>query len=696
MDSNGRLRDAKGRFVAASEGVDLLGGSVGKLVTGGALLALGNQLIQVGGESLNLASDMQETASLIDNSLGPAAQSFRSDLDAIAEATGRSANELEKGSATIIAMSKNMGFAQQEAANFSSQFTQVALDLGSFFNQEPARVFEDIQSALSGSSETMQKYGIDVRETALKQLALNQGIIDSASDVIPRQERAMLLLQAVTEQASDAMGDAARTSDSYANKSRALQDAVLDLKTAFGEGLIEPATQAASVLADLTRSATEFFKTDFTANGAARDLGEIKEAADGLRHAIATGQITGGAFGLDGIEEKGVRQFRSLTIEVAKSSDNLADFANNLEDVFGTNYASQLQDVFNLGAIFDATQIEQNLRKLDEMSQASEKLASDMRTATVFTEENTRSTHEATRAYDGWVESANEMHQARLDKIAEDTAAKAEADRLAAEQAEANARAMEMQAAALDRVNAKTGDYFTTAINSDGAANLSQFLFESADAAGANALQLGVLAEQLGVVEDASKSVGESLAKALLDNAAEDFAATGNLDALNQELERAKELVENFPSLEKLSQQQAQSQILAEESPFFKIEEDAPLAVQALGEVTNTGVQGFGELNTSIGTAAASAGLLNETVASISVEPVHMLRNGFIEAGAEIDAIGSKVSLAIEQIRQLGGVLEDVGGQANSIVNDVAQVDCNESCNCGQNNIRSSKSTNYL
>ena len=166
--------------------------------------------------------------------------------------------------------------------------------------------------------------------------------------------------------------------------------------------------------------------------------------------------------------------------------------------------------------------------------------------------------------------------------------------------------------------------------------------------------------------------MGESLAKALLDNAAEDFAATGNLDALNQELERAKELVENFPSLEKLSQQQAQSQILAEESPFFKIEEDAPLAVQALGEVTNTGVQGFGELNTSIGTAAASAGLLNETVASISVEPVHMLRNGFIEAGAEIDAIGSKVSLAIEQIRQLGGVLEDVGGQANSIVNDVA------------------------
>ena len=82
-----------------------------------------------------------------------------------------------------------MGFGQQIAANYGASMAQVALDLGSFFNRSTEDALMDIQSALAGSSETMQKYGIDVRETALKQEALDRGWIQSSTDVIPRLQR---------------------------------------------------------------------------------------------------------------------------------------------------------------------------------------------------------------------------------------------------------------------------------------------------------------------------------------------------------------------------------------------------------------------------------------------------------------------------------------------------------------------------
>jgi len=239
----------------AGKSSSVLDVALGNLVAGG-LQAAGTAMIDFAKASIDVASSAQETAGLIDNSLGPAAEGFRETIDAMAEATGRSSVELQAGASTIIAMTKSMGFANEEASTFSSTFAQVATDLGSFFNQSTGQVFEDLQSAMAGSAETMLKYGIDVKVTALEAAALEMGLIQ-VGEKMDRVTRATVLQAEVMRQAADEMGDAERTSGSYENSSRALQAAALDLQVALGEALLPVLTQLTQQALPAVKAATE-------------------------------------------------------------------------------------------------------------------------------------------------------------------------------------------------------------------------------------------------------------------------------------------------------------------------------------------------------------------------------------------------------------------------------------------------------
>lgn len=212
----------------------------GAAVAAGVAIA-GTAMAAASTKALKLGADAVETASLLQTSLGPATEGLNNRLREFAENANRSFYELQEGSATFVAMTRAMGATQEQAANLSGDFVEMATDLGSFFNVATEDALLDLQGALAGSSETMQKYGVDVRETTLKQIALERGIISTATDTIPRYERAMLIAEAVTQQASDAMGDAERTSGSFSNMLRGLQGQVRDAATEIGIKLIPTA-----------------------------------------------------------------------------------------------------------------------------------------------------------------------------------------------------------------------------------------------------------------------------------------------------------------------------------------------------------------------------------------------------------------------------------------------------------------------
>lgn len=234
---------------ATSRGFDILNVAAGNVLADLAM-QLPAAAFAAGQEIIALGADAEETAGLIQNSLGSAADGYIADMEMIADVTNRSSNELLQSSSSILAMSRSMGMAEQQAADFTSTFANVAVDLGSFFNVDQAAVFEDIQSAMAGSSETMQKYGIDVSVTALNNAALNMGLIEQGEE-LDRVTKAQVLQAEIMRQASDAMGDAERTADSYTNQSRKLQSIISDTATEIGKELIPALTPMVTELASL-------------------------------------------------------------------------------------------------------------------------------------------------------------------------------------------------------------------------------------------------------------------------------------------------------------------------------------------------------------------------------------------------------------------------------------------------------------
>jgi phage-related protein len=116
---------------------------------------------------------------------------------------------------------------------------------------------------MGGSSEVLQKYGVDIRETTLKQMALNQGLVENTTDILPPLILAQLIQQAITEQAADAMGDAERTSGSWANSLRGLTGKIKDAATAAGTQLLPVMTPLLNLVGDLAAQAIPVLTSAF-------------------------------------------------------------------------------------------------------------------------------------------------------------------------------------------------------------------------------------------------------------------------------------------------------------------------------------------------------------------------------------------------------------------------------------------------
>lgn len=240
----------------ASDGLSVLDISMGTLIASGVqslISGLGNAaqaMVEFGKEGLELASDAAETESLLTNALGPAYDDFAASVDRVSDATGRSSRVFKEQISPILAMTKAQGFANEVAAETSVAFGQAALDLNSYFNSTTG--FEDLQSALAGSAETLQKYGIDARQSVLQTQALEMGLIE-AGEAMDQATRTTALLALVQEQAADAMGDAARTADGFANRQRALNDVFGDFKAEVGGALLEAVGPLQEELLTLSR-----------------------------------------------------------------------------------------------------------------------------------------------------------------------------------------------------------------------------------------------------------------------------------------------------------------------------------------------------------------------------------------------------------------------------------------------------------
>lgn len=257
----------------------------------GAIAAFGKSCIDLG-------SDLAEVQNVVDVTFG----SLNRQVDAFAKNVisqfGLSELSAKKMMGTYGAMAKSFGIAGEAGYQMSAAITGLTGDVASFYNLSTDEAYTKLKSIFTGETESLKELGVVMTQTALDQYALNNGFGKTTAKMT-EQEKVMLRYQFVMAQLSDASGDFARTSDSWANQVRVLTLRFESLKATIGQGLINaftPVIQVINTIIAKLQVLAGYFKA-FTAAlfGDATGGGNpVTDAADAMSDAAgSSGAVSG-------------------------------------------------------------------------------------------------------------------------------------------------------------------------------------------------------------------------------------------------------------------------------------------------------------------------------------------------------------------------------------------------------------------
>lgn len=284
-----------------------------KLKTGIVALGIGKVIK----DSIQLGMDAIESDNLFEVSLGNMADSVRDWSEEVGNALGLSATEMRKNVGTIYNMTTSMGLAEDNALKMSKGVTLLANDMASFYNLSTDEAFSKINAGLTGETEPLKRLGILVDENTIKQVAYQQGIAETGTE-LTQQQKVLARYCAILQQTGNAQGDLARTLDSPSNQLRQLKSQVQQLGITFGsffmpvlQAVIPYVTAFAKVITYALNSLAKFLglKSTSATSETAKVSSNIGAVGSGLDDANKSAKKLKGT--LAGFDEMNVLQDNS-------------------------------------------------------------------------------------------------------------------------------------------------------------------------------------------------------------------------------------------------------------------------------------------------------------------------------------------------------------------------------------------------
>jgi hypothetical protein len=220
----------------------------------GAALAIGGAfaataVVDFAKESIAAASDLEESISKIGVVFGNNAKDIRKWASGSAESMGISEQAALSAAGTYGNLAVSLGLPQDKAADMSKNLVQLAADMSSFNNVPVEDALAALQSGLTGETEPLKKFGVNLNEAALKAKAVSMGLSDGKG-VLDASAKAQASYALIMEQSTTAQGDFARTSDGLANRTKISAAKMDDLKAAIGERLLPVMNAVVGFIAD--------------------------------------------------------------------------------------------------------------------------------------------------------------------------------------------------------------------------------------------------------------------------------------------------------------------------------------------------------------------------------------------------------------------------------------------------------------
>lgn len=157
----------------------------------------------------------------------------------LSSSIGRSVHDIRAALATFQSFNVGLGFGADQARGMSEQMQKLALDFAAFHNIEDQDAIGRFIAAMSGSSEVLDQFGVNIKQAAIEQELLAMGINKTAQDASEQEKvlaRLNIIMKAMGQQG--AIGAAAREAGSFANQLKLLQASALDAAVQVGTALL--------------------------------------------------------------------------------------------------------------------------------------------------------------------------------------------------------------------------------------------------------------------------------------------------------------------------------------------------------------------------------------------------------------------------------------------------------------------------
>jgi hypothetical protein len=239
---------------------------------------------------IGLASDFQEQNSkfkTVFRGTVSEAQNFRKELTS---AYGLSRLEATKFLASTQDLLVPLGIARDKATELSASTVKLARDMASFNNLPTSDVLRDVHSAMTGMFVPLKKYGVIINETILKQEAANRGIA-LTNGMVDAQSKALIALDLIAKGSADAIGDFARTEQSFANQTKIAASRISDMAVSFGSALLPMITPIVSKFNDLITKQTEIEKITKNLTAAYIEYSDVVKILEGDLENLTTAEV---------------------------------------------------------------------------------------------------------------------------------------------------------------------------------------------------------------------------------------------------------------------------------------------------------------------------------------------------------------------------------------------------------------------
>lgn len=173
------------------------------------------------GMAVKKASDAAETINAFNVTLGKNAAAVAAWTEKYAEVVRLDPTAIKAAAAGIAPLIQQANLGTKQTVELTEKLTQAVFDLQSIRNLSTDEAAAAIRSGLAGQTEALQKYGIIVDETTLKQWALQEGLLASGQEMDQTTKLNIRAQKILADMAKLGFtGDMERTSREFANTAR--------------------------------------------------------------------------------------------------------------------------------------------------------------------------------------------------------------------------------------------------------------------------------------------------------------------------------------------------------------------------------------------------------------------------------------------------------------------------------------------